>query len=56
MPCTLDDQPLACFNIGAVSGGKKILDCEMQCPHQLKIREYIASNSDVRVTPTSEQC
>ena len=46
MPCEIDGQPIACWNLGANVNEWVVKECEMMCPHQLKIRqpEYTCSD------------
>jgi len=46
MPCELDGAPVACWNVGAMVGDMVVRECEMMCPHQLKIREPEYTCSD----------
>lgn len=56
MPCQIDEQPIPCWNQYAIVGGMRVLECEMQCPHQLKVREPEYTCSDESGFITTPQC
>lgn len=37
LPCEIDGQKIPCWNINAMVGGLKVLECEMSCPHQQRL-------------------
>mmetsp|Transcript_53106 Transcript_53106/g.141257 ORF Transcript_53106/g.141257 Transcript_53106/m.141257 type:complete len:389 (+) Transcript_53106:148-1314(+) len=47
MPCEVDGTDIPCWNVGALVGGMKVLECSMRCAHQKRIREpeYTCSDS-----------
>jgi len=56
LPCEIDGVEIPCWNIGAMYGGSQVMDCQMSCPHQKRIRQPQYTCSDESGFITESQC
>lgn len=56
LPCEIDGQEIPCWNIGAMYAGSQVMECEMSCPHQKRIRQPQYTCSDESGFITESQC
>lgn len=56
LPCEIDGQEIPCWNVGAMYAGSQVMECEMSCPHQKRIRQPQYTCSDESGFITESQC
>lgn len=56
LPCTLDDEPLPCWTLGAWVNGEQVSHCEMSCPHQENVLQSGYACSDTSGVVSLNTC
>lgn len=56
LPCEVDGEEIPCWNVGAMIGGDQVMECEMSCPHQKRIRQQQYTCGDESGFVTHSQC
>jgi hypothetical protein len=56
LPCMIEETEIPCWNLGAFVGGEEVMECEMRCPHQKRIRQPEWTCSDESGFITNAQC
>lgn len=56
LPCEIDGAEIPCWRVNSWVADKQVLECEMKCPHQKKVREVEHACSDETGFISLAQC